>query len=473
MRGLLFILLCIGFTLQAAPSATDNTRELDRIWKEIENEHNQSEKQITGIEKSIEEKVQNIQNRNDDILSVIQKEKDWIDKWLTAIGYLLTLIPLFAFGGFKYLQGQVNRGVKDINAAVSNAEKEAKRTLEELKRNSSSELENVKSNYVDEFSKMKDELNTLKHKAQSDAKEIESKLDSFTAETVGEDSELPKEITEVQNDVKATPLEKAQAKAYQLQNEKKFDEAIEQWKKIIIEFSLSDEEQFTARFNIAYISQQFYKVKKDPVLINTSIEMYNTINSMFEETDGTNNNLGNAYGDFAMEQEGLESEKLFNLSFEKYDKAIELNPSFYLAYNNWGTTLGAFAKIENNEKAEEVLRTSIEKFKKAINIKPDYGSAFYNWTAALLELYYLVPKDEKDAVLNDAYKKATTAIEMGEQHYNLACVYALKSNKDEAFRILKISLEKKETTSLHVRTDIDWEAYWEDSDFLALLKEFE
>ena len=53
---------------------------------------------------------------------------------------------------------------------------------------------------------------------------------------------------------------------------------------------------------------------------------------------------------------------MYKASFEKYKKAIELNPNEYEAYYNWGEALRDLAELENSK---ELYEASDEKFKKA------------------------------------------------------------------------------------------------------------
>lgn len=66
----------------------------------------------------------------------------------------------------------------------------------------------------------------------------------------------------------------------------------------------------------------------------------------------------------------------------------------------------------------------------------------------------------------DKYKKA---VEYGGRSYNLACMYALKKEKENALTYLNISLSKTEINVDFVEKDEDWKEYFEDIDFIKLL----
>ena len=63
-------------------------------------------------------------------------------------------------------------------------------------------------------------------------------------------------------------------------------------------------------------------------------------------------------------------------------------------------------------------------------------------------------------------------MKLGGGSYNLSCIYALKSDKENALKYLRISLEKQEVNVTFVENDTDWEYYYKDKDFVNLIEEF-
>lgn len=88
-----------------------------------------------------------------------------------------------------------------------------------------------------------------------------------------------------------------------------------------------------------------------------AIKLYNEILE-FGEYDGAYNNRGNAYAKLGQKERVIQD----------YNKAIELNPSNYMAYSNRGV---AYAKLGQYDRA-------IQNFNKAIEINPNYAEAYYN-----------------------------------------------------------------------------------------------
>ena len=69
----------------------------------------------------------------------------------------------------------------------------------------------------------------------------------------------------------------------------------------------------------------------------------------------------------------------------------------------------------------------------------------------------------------DIYQKA---IEFGAGSYNLACIYALKREKENALKYLDISLSNDEITVKFVESDDDWQDYLKDEKFIQLLNKY-
>jgi tetratricopeptide (TPR) repeat protein len=164
-----------------------------------------------------------------------------------------------------------------------------------------------------------------------------------------------------------------------------------------------------------------------------------------------------------------DAEVLYQEAFEKFKKAIEIKPDYHEAFNNWGNGLGNLAQLKNAKDAEVLYQEAFEKYKIAIEIKPDYHQAFYNWGTYLGNLAQL--KDGKDAeyLYAQAVEKYQKAIEYGGHSYNLSCLYALRGEKDNALKYLDISLAKHEVSVAFVEADEDFKAFYEDTDFKALL----
>lgn len=109
-------------------------------------------------------------------------------------------------------------------------------------------------------------------------------------------------------------------------------------------------------------------------------------------------------------------EDLYNQVFDKYQKAVGINPDSHEAFYNWGNDLGKLAGTKEGKEAEDLFSQASEKFQKAIDIKPD---------------------------------------------------------KENALIYLNRSFKKEEVKVDFVRKDEDWKSYLEDENFIMLLKKYE
>jgi tetratricopeptide (TPR) repeat protein len=174
-------------------------------------------------------------------------------------------------------------------------------------------------------------------------------------------------------------------------------------------------------------------------------------------------NWGSAISDLAKLKN---DENLYPQSFKKYKKAIDLDSKQADTFYNWGSAISDLAKLKNDE---NLYLQSFEKYKKAIELDPKHASAFYNWGNAILGLAKLKNDDD---LFKEAFHVCKQSEDLGGQCYNLACWYALRGTKIDALDKLEKSLAKKEITADFVEKDEDWMAFADDEDFIALLKKY-
>ena len=206
------------------------------------------------------------------------------------------------------------------------------------------------------------------------------------------------------------------------------------------------------------------RIKNDLGLFEEAMEKYEKAITIKPDDHEAFNNWGNALYELAKIKN---DPGLFEEAIEKYEKAITIKPDYHEAFYNWGNVLSNLAEINNDS---GLFEEAIENYEKTIKLKPDYHEAFYNWGSALSSLYH---KSKDPSLLEQMLEKAKAAYELGGGGYNLACAYALKKDKENAFKYLEESLEKKQISLQHVKEDNDWDAYREDPDFIALLEKFE
>jgi len=158
---------------------------------------------------------------------------------------------------------------------------------------------------------------------------------------------------------------------------------------------------------------------------------------------------------------------------EKYRQAITIKPDFHEAYTNWGNDLGNLAKTKTGDEAEALYREAFEKYEQAVTLKPDLHEAYNNWGICLGNLAETKSGAEAETLYRKAFEKYRQSAELGGDCYNLACLYALRSENKQALKYLERSLANNEITAAYVKQDTDWESYLADDDFIALLHRFE
>ncbi|MCH8942965.1 MAG: hypothetical protein IIA48_11080 [Bacteroidetes bacterium] len=204
-------------------------------------------------------------------------------------------------------------------------------------------------------------------------------------------------------------------------------------------------------------------------LYNQSFEKFSKAIDIKPDDYNTFNNWGIYLGNLASTKSGNEAEALFNQAFKKFSKAIDIKPDFSAPFNNSGIYLGNLAKTKSGDEAEALFNQAFEKFNKAIDIKPDDHNAFNSWGTYLGKLANTKSGDEAKTLSNQAFEKFSKAIDFGAGSYNLACYYASKSDKKNALHYLIKSLENKEIKIELVKDDEDWINYLEDEDFKEII----
>jgi tetratricopeptide (TPR) repeat protein len=123
-------------------------------------------------------------------------------------------------------------------------------------------------------------------------------------------------------------------------------------------------------------------------------------------------NWGTSLGNLALITSGDKQKKFFELSFEKFEKATELNSEDDNTYFGWGTNLGRLAKSLPQEEQKKHLVLAFEKYKKAIEINPRNADAYINWGVDLGEIARIAPIDEQKNLFELAFEKYEKAVKI-------------------------------------------------------------
>ena len=162
---------------------------------------------------------------------------------------------------------------------------------------------------------------------------------------------------------------------------------------------------------------------------------------------------------------------LFDESYEKFTKAVELQESFPAFYYNWGNALSAQGDIRKDEKPFE---ESLVKYQKAMELQPGNALIIYNYALAISDLARLRGSLNQDAEQIEGLLKQVIAM-AGDTSaiYNLACLYALTGRKEDALQTLRAALASHHPiTWQELEAEEDLASLKGDAGFIALMETY-
>ncbi|AXF86325.1 hypothetical protein DTO96_102072 [Ephemeroptericola cinctiostellae] len=145
------------------------------------------------------------------------------------------------------------------------------------------------------------------------------------------------------------------------------------------------------------------KETHDKALYDASFEKYAKAVDIKPDKHAAWHSWGDALFDLAQE---THDKALYGASFEKYAKAVDIGPDDHLTWYNWGNALYQLANETHNE---ALFEASFEKYAKAVDIKPDYHEAWYNWGTAL---HQLANETHNEALFEASFAKYAKAVEI-------------------------------------------------------------
>ncbi|MCL5038083.1 MAG: hypothetical protein M1269_13365 [Chloroflexi bacterium] len=212
------------------------------------------------------------------------------------------------------------------------------------------------------------------------------------------------------------------------------------------------------------------------VVLNEAIENFKESIDIKSDFYHSHYNMGNALAWLGHLKEDLsllkEFSELLKEALKHYEFAQSINSSDYYIWNNWGSVL---SEIGYNEKDEKIFELAFDKFQKAIDINSNKYEAWNNWGSSLLNLALISEGKKRYAFFDDAEKKFLEAekIKLGFGSYNLACLYAMKGDIDKAILWLTKAFEAmKYPPKDHIYSDPGLAAIRSDSRFVALIHKY-
>jgi len=251
--------------------------------------------------------------------------------------------------------------------------------------------------------------------------------------------------------------------ASNLSEKKMYQESLEKFQ---IAFTLNPESA-TLYHNWGNVFANISKDDKNPNITYEAIEKYKKAIELKPDYAFAYNNWGTALARIGIITSDT---NLFLEGVEKYSKAIELDDKYVLAYFNKARTFTLWAEKDKNR---ELYLKAFECYSKAVELDPSDSEKYNSWGAALVDYCHLIEAKERINILKTAKEKIKKALELGKDNkYNLACVYALMGEKNEALQTLDEVLQKKAITLEHVIKDPDWNNLKNDEDFHKVLDKY-
>lgn len=316
----------------------------------------------------------------------------------------------------------------------------------------------------------------LEKKAQDSVAAIGPMVDKMAQEVdkMGQKKELTaeeqQEVTAVAQDPNAPLIPRLQALALKAESEQNWEAAQLHWG-VILEQNPGDS---SAHFHLAYCLAEQAKTDKDHAghLLKQVVQHYAKAAELAPRNYATFNNMGLALSDLAKLSSGHEQRDLFKLALDKYEQATRIDPDNAIAFSNWGVALGDMAKLSPEQEQRDLLNLALEKYEQATNIDGNYAPAHKNKGSILLHLAAPETGERRAELLG----KAETALRRAEEleasrgAYNLACVQALRGDKDGCREWMEKSLAAGRLPKCDLlKTDTDLDLVREEDWFKELL----
>lgn len=182
--------------------------------------------------------------------------------------------------------------------------------------------------------------------------------------------------------------------------------------------------------------------------------------------------LFNASFLYLANQWGGLSERNEDLGIQIYATIAQNESLRDAALNNWGNALQGQAKTKVGEESDRLFEASYEKYARALELKPDDYNVFNNWGCAFLVQTKTKKEDEKSDLLERAehlFLKAEKLL-IGSASYNLACLAAIRSDAADTIRWLSSCPASKDLSQSKIASDDDFELVRLDPSFQNFVK---
>ncbi|MCK5889880.1 MAG: hypothetical protein KAG19_08055 [Methylococcales bacterium] len=145
----------------------------------------------------------------------------------------------------------------------------------------------------------------------------------------------------------------------------------------------------------------------------------------------------------ARKSEGAKAHELFKSAYQGFSDVVKGDLVVGEALYNWGFALLHEAKSKNEEEGVQIYLESISKFTFCLLVSPNHLGAAIDGGVAYMDLsriMQIAPDDELYDLAGEFFANAER-IQRGSAAYNLACMYALRGQKEACLEALELSRE--------------------------------
>jgi hypothetical protein len=141
----------------------------------------------------------------------------------------------------------------------------------------------------------------------------------------------------------------------------------------------------------------------------------------------------------ARASDGVAADALYNAAYHNYADVLLGDPLRSETLYNWGFALLHQAKTKTGDEATKLYQEAIAKFYFCLLLNPSYLGSAINVGVAFMDLARLQGVDCYDEIYSMArgYFDKANAIQAGSASYNLACIHALRDEKQACLEALE------------------------------------
>lgn len=146
----------------------------------------------------------------------------------------------------------------------------------------------------------------------------------------------------------------------------------------------------------------------------------------------------------ARASEGQAADVLYNAAYHNYTEVLLGDPLRSETLYNWGFALLYQAKTKTGDEAVKLYQEAIAKFYFCLLLNPSYLGSAINVGVAFMDLARLEGVDCYDEIYSMArnYFDKANAIQSGSASYNIACIHALRDEKQACLEALENAKNK-------------------------------